>query len=144
MAGADRESQQIGIGRLYEIAFGWLGMSRTEFETATLFEFNCRLRGWQEQQDRQERNEIENTRMLAKAVWLTVRWKGDRLPDVTRVFPMPWDPRPGAVELSEYDIALKVYKTKKAFGIKTKVNTDRQKAFDNYREQLESEFGKLK
>jgi len=119
-------------------------MTHAEFETATLFQFNCRLKGWQEIQDRHERQQIENTRMLAKAIWLTVPWKGNRIPDVTDVFPMPWDPRPEVVEETDWDIALKVYKIKKAFGKKTKVNSYRQKLFEEHLPALEKEFGKLK
>lgn len=118
-------------------------MGRDEFETATLFEFNCRLKGWQEQRDRQERADVENARMLAQAIWMTAPWKSRRIPDVRQVFPMPWDPRPERVEESDYDIALKVYKTKKAYGKKVKVNTYRQAIFEKYREQLETEFGPL-
>lgn len=107
-------------------------MSRTEFDITTLFEFNCRLKGWQEQQDRRERQDIENTRMLAQAMWMTVSWKKKRIPNVKDVFPMPWDPKPVVITQSEWDIAVKVYKTRKAFGKHVKVNSDRQAAFEKY------------
>ena len=119
-------------------------MTRAEFETATFFEFNCRLKGWQEIQDRNERIQVENARMLASAVWMTAPWKGNRIPDAKKVFPMPWDPRPKAVQKTEYEIAVGVYKVRKAHGKNLKVNSDREAAFQKYREQLIQEFGELK
>ena len=118
-------------------------MTNAEFETTTLFQFNCRLKGWQQVQERNERQQIENARMMAKAIWLSVPWKGNKIPDVLQVFPMPWDPKPEVIEQSERDIAIKVYKTKKAFGLNTKVNSDRAEIFEKYRAELEKEFGKL-
>lgn len=91
MADADRPSQKISVGRLYQIAFGWLGMSRTEFETMTFFEFNCRLEGWREIQEKERQEEWNRTRVLIDGIFRTVQWKGGKTPNVWDCYPMPWD-----------------------------------------------------
>ena len=143
MADTDAKSQHLSIGRLYEIAFGWLGMTNAEFETTTLFQFNCRLKGYQEAKETESRERWEQTRLLIDGIWRTVSWKNNQTPNVREMYPMPWDPKPQAPpKISEYDQAVKDYKFKLRFP-HLSFNRDKEAAIKKYLPELEKEFGKI-
>lgn len=73
-----------------EIAFGWLGLSRSEFYDATLVEFFTRLDGWNEIRAADYRDAWERTRQIMYASLLTGHWR-EPLKGITKVIPMPWD-----------------------------------------------------
>lgn len=112
------EGGGLGLGRVYEIALGWLGMTADELAVSTWFEFNCKLKGYLEREEHRVRTSWEQTRATASAVWMTVQWKNNQPPDARQVFPLPWDPAPKVVEVSERDRALKLLKAKVRLGAK--------------------------
>lgn len=143
MADADGNSQRVSIGRVYEIAFGWLGLAHADYEQTTLFQFNCRLRGYQEQKEAERRDRWEQTRVLIDGIWRTVAWKNNKVPNVFEVYPMPWDPKPEAPpQLSKYESVTKWYK----FLLKNpgvKFNTEKMGLIEKHIDQLEKDFGKI-
>lgn len=110
----------------------------------TLFQFNCKLKGWQEQRDAATRERWEQTRLLIDGIWRTVAWKNRKVPDVLEMYPMPWDPKPEAPpQLSEYEQAAKKYRLKKTLPKGVKFNRDIEAIIEKHLPRLEKEFGKI-
>jgi len=123
---------------------GWLGLSVAEFETITFFQFNCKLKGWQEQRDARSREQYETARLLIDGIWRTVAWKNRQVPDVREMYPMPWDPKPEQPQgESEWEMVSRKYKFLK-IRPEMKFNRDIMALIEKHRPALEKEFGPIK
>lgn len=91
MGEGDEKSQPITFSRIQEIAFGWLKMSRNEFYDSTWSEFTARLNGYLETKEQEQREHWDAVRITINAIWHTVAWKDKKIPDVKKLYPMPWD-----------------------------------------------------
>jgi hypothetical protein len=91
-------------------------MVEADFWHTTLHAFNLRLKGWQEQQDRLEKERWEQARIVAynaqMAVWPYLP-KNQRPSTPADMMRFPWDKAPAPVELpTGPDDSLKRYKMK--------------------------------
>jgi len=120
MGDGDKDRKPITLARLQEIAFGWMGMSRDDFWDSTLWEFQNRFAGWVELQEAERKHrefeyQVQTThhRDLLYMIMSTVpRKKGEKLPPVTKWWPLPWDKKEKGVKAYTTDEVLKIAKEK--------------------------------
>lgn len=142
MARDQGEGGRLNYDRLQEIGLGWLNLSLTEFETITLHQFNCKLKGWQEVEDKRSRERWEQVRLTVQGIWQTVQWKGNKTPSVVDAYPMPWDPKPEAPMHDPHADRVRRWKfLQRNSGIKfgAAIMAD----LEAHREELERELGSI-
>lgn len=78
------------------------------------------LLGWREVREIDKLDDLRRTRTLAQLIFQTVPWKGNRVPDLREIMPLPGDPKTDAQKIAEEpeeERAKRWYKVARAMNI---------------------------